>query len=745
MVNALTIVMRLRMILLSALVLTSTAPAIAQNQDRISAYGGYDIDLHNAQFAKITALGYCCPTDFGSVSGATIYGAIGYDVKPLLGLTNLFGLSVGVGYQQRSLSTAFQALTYINDPQTNQGSNASINYTMQLNRSDVFLDVLPRLDLTSALKVMAGVRISLGMASSMNQREELPEELAQRGYYFIDAASQDRLPYRNIYEGGIPDLNTFAIGMTAGITYDLAVNKLGTIILTPGLWYRYQPFGFSSAVTSRTNDPVSGAVIEQKGAWSIQSAGASVALRWLSKPTVKLEPCQEIVNGKIVDVVCPPGTVMRIDPATLACVCDDTLRVDTAIVVINGVYAVREGVRDSQPLKRIDVIRSPKTTYQPLIYAVAFADASSNIDLVNRYIEISTERKQTFQKEKSFPRLYQRHVLNIIGAKYTDGGITSLQIVGFANASETGGDALALERAMKVREHLYRRWGIPLTMFQVRAATAEERSLYAAASNKLGDQRVALIFLNGTSSVIDFIAVEDKYTRVDPSAIVVEATVDLGMSRSVASKEYQLRLGGNTGGKMLQPVRAVINDEQRKPGDASSSWRVALSGRGADIEPSLYGLPVGETAKLIPALRATSTTGQVIEAERNNASSVIPIRVTETGTGQQTANDTVYATVTLLDFPTTSQLYQQQRTALNGLLSSMSLTNAVAQLRPVGDESVIDATTRAGSSDVRMLVESKGARVMESGGDIVTDTDRDDPLGIQRSMQVLIRMPRMKR
>lgn len=732
-------------VLVLVVVLTSAFTALAQIQDRVTGYGGYDADLHNAQFSKITALGYCCPTDFGSVSGSTIYGALSYQLKPVFGFSDRLGLALGLGFQQRSLNTSFQATTYINDPETNQGTDASINYTMQLNRSDVFLDVLPQLALTSALRLSAGARLSYGVVSSMRQREELPDELARLGYHFIDANSQDRLPFRNIYEGAIPDLSPVTVAFSAGVAYDVPLNKLGTVIVTPGLWYRYQPSGFTSAVTSRTIDPVSGAAIEQKGSWSIQSFGASLALRLSSKPTVELQPCQEIVNGMIVDKVCPPGTILRIDPTVGECRCEDTLRIDTAIVVIEGLFAERDGVRETQPLKRIDVIRSPKTSYLPLLYAIAFADGSSNIDLVNRYIEISTERKQSFQKEKSFPRLYQRHVLNIIGAKYTAGSIATLTIVGFADPNEPSGDALALERAMKVREHLYRRWGIPLSAFQVRAATAEERSRYAASFEGIGDQRVALIFVDGKSSVMDFVAVEDKHTRVNPRKISVEATVDLGVTRSVASMEYQLRLGGNTGGKMVQPVRAVINNDGRKIGGLAPSWSVALSGPGADMEPSLSGLPVGETAKLIPTLRVTSTTGQIIEAERNNATSVVPIRVIEDASGNATVDDSVYVAVTLLEYPSTSELYQQQRAALDGVLSSISVRNAAAQLRQANDKGVMDETSSLLGSDVRKILQSKGARVIEEGAYGMPVVERDDPLRMQESMQLMIRMPRSMR
>ncbi len=646
----------------------SFTQVIAQSDVRYGATAGYDIDLHAAKFAKLTSLGYCCPTDFGAANGSTMYAGLTVEMPPIPSLASLLTLSLGVGYQQRGLNTAFAATTYVNDPETNQGRDGLINYTMQLQRSDVYVDVLPRIALTSALRVGLGARVGYAISSSLVQREELGSDLIRDGYYFIDPSTQEKLPYRNIYSGQIPDVASLSVAMSAGLSYDIRLNALGTTILTPGIWYRFQPSGFSSNVTSRTVDPATGVATEQPGSWSIQSFGASLSLAFTSAPTVQLDPCQQIVNGEIVSKRCPQGTVLRINPITGECGCEDTLRVDTTIVTIDGIYQRSNGVIASTALDRINVVRSPQVNYLPIMYAVVFNQGSSNVDVVNKYIDVSPERKQTFMKERSFTRLYQKHLFNVVGSRFADGSVSKLTIVGFAHESESNPDALALERAVKVREHLYRRWGIPLTSFTIRAATKEERTLYAGGLPSQYDQRMALLYLNDQPRVVDFVQFEDKYVSVEPDSIRVRVRIDLGETKSIASLDYQVKLGGNTGGKMVQPVRAVINAGDALFPDAREGWDVPLDGPQSEIGTSLQSLPVGDGAKLIPSLRVTSSSGQTVEAQRSNATSVIPIRVRELTPATAERGDSIYTSVSLLDLPASSAFLADQQRSLVSIL-----------------------------------------------------------------------------
>lgn len=643
-------------------------PAMSQQSARYGASVGYDVDMHAAGFAKLTSLGYCCPTDVGSVSGSTMYGGLTYELAPIQSIEKLITLGIALGYQQRSLNTLFAATTYVNDPETNQGRDGVINYTMELHRSDVILDVVPRIAITPAFKIGLGARFGYAVSSALMQREELSDDLKRDGYYFLDPASQQRLPYRNVYDGAIPDVASMSVAVMAGLSYDIRMNALGTTILTPGVWFRFQPSGYSSNVTSRTVDPTTGAVIEQAGSWSVQSFGGSLSLAFASAPTTELDPCQQIVDGRIVPKYCPEGTVLRLDPATGECSCEEITRIDTSIVTIEGVYQLTGGLSDKKALERINVVRSPQITYLPIMYAVSFNDGSSNVDVVNKYIDISPERKKTFMKEKSFARLYQKHLFNVVGSRFADGSLSRITIVGFAHESEPNTEALALERAVKVREHLYRRWGVPLSNITIRAATTEERRTYNGSLPNQYDQRMALLYLNDSARIVDFVQIEDKHISVEPESLQVQVRIELGPTKSVASLDYQVKLGGNTGGKMVQPVRAIFNAGDARFAEAQESWNLVLDGPTSEIAPSLQGLPVGDGAKLIPALRVTSTTGQTIEAERNNATSIVPIRVRELSQASAEPGDSMYVSIALLDLPESSMLMVDQQRSLQQIL-----------------------------------------------------------------------------
>jgi hypothetical protein len=602
---------------------------------------------------------------------------------------------------------------------------------MQLQRSDVYVDVLPRIALTSALRVGLGARVGYAINSSLVQREELESDLVRDGYYFIDPSTQEKLPYRNIYSGAIPDVASISVAISGGVSYDIRLNALGTTILTPGVWYRFQPNGFSSNVTSRTVDPTTGVATEQPGAWSVQSIGASLSLAFTSAPTVQLDPCQQIVNGEIVAKRCPQGTVLRINPVTGECGCEDTLRVDTTIVTIDAVYQRSNGVIASTTLDRINVVRSPQVNYLPIMYAVVFNQGSSNVDVVNKYIDVSPERKKTFMKERSFTRLYQKHLFNVVGSRFADGSLSKLTIVGFAHESEPNPDVLALERAVKIREHLYRRWGIPLTSFTIRTATKDERALYAGSLPTQYDQRMALLYLNDTARVVDFVPFEDKHITVAPDSIYVRVQVDLGKTKSIASLDYQVKLGGNTGGKMVQPVRAIVNAGDVMFAEAREGWDVPLDGPKSEIGTSLQSLPVGDGAKLIPSLRVTSTSGQTVEAQRSNTTSVIPIRVRELTPATAERGDSMYISVALLDLPASSAFLADQQRSLVSILERSYRQGVRTNLSAIAVRSI--QATQSSATTAQELInillnDMATARVDQPW--LSPRMEHDDPTGI---------------
>lgn len=703
---------------------------MAQDGFKLGAIGGYDIDQHNSKFAKLTSLGYCCPTDFGSVSGNTIYGGISYDLPPFGGPESAFTIGLAAGYQQRVMNTSFSAPTYVNDPETNQGRDGTINYTMGLKRGDAFVDVTPRFLLTNALKLSVGARIGYALTSSLTQREELGSELVRDGFYFIDQASQERLPYRNIYEGAIPDVAAVSFAASAGITYDIKLNAIGTTVLAPGLWYRYQPHGFSSGVTSRTIDPITGSAVEAPGSWAIQSIGASLSLKFSSAPTVVLDPCQEIVNGEVVPKRCPEGTILRLNPTTNECRCEETVRIDTSIVTIKAVYTRVNGSLAEQPLTRIDVSRSPQVNYLPIVYLVGFNQGSSNVDLVNRYIDIGPERKQSYMREKSFSRLYQKHVLNIIGSRYANGSLTRLTIVGFAHGSEPTPDALALERAVKVREQLYRRWGIPLSDITVRRATPEEAAMYTGSLPAQSDMRMALLYLNDSPDIVDYIETEDKHIRVSPDNMSVQVEIELGNKKTISSLDYQLKLGGNTGGKMIQPVRRVVNANESDFAALKSVWDVALDGAQSEIGPSLKALPQGEGTKLIPTLRVSTSTGQVIEAERDNAKSVIPIRVREVSDVNAEEGDSIYKSIAMLELPYGSIIEKQQMNVYGKLLQRAANAGVRVELSDAATRILESIAATTASRSTLELLNTIPISQRRSEKWLSPALDREDPLGI---------------
>lgn len=634
---------------------------------------GYDVDLHQADFAKMTELGYCCPTNFGSVTGSTLYGGLGYNASIYDEYPSPLRIDLALGLQRRALNMSYTARTYINDPETNQGVDANILYTMDVSRTDLTLDILPQFALSRTLRISLGGRLGYALESELNQREVLPQALVDKGYYFIGEGTSERLPYRNIFAGPVPGLTAFAASAVASASSDIRLDQSGKLLLTPSIWYRHHFGGFTNSVTSRSVNSATGFVMQSPGRWTTQSIGISLAVSWSTKPTRELAPCEELVNGSITQKSCPPGQILRIDPQSGACDCEDTLVVDTTIVTIDAVYAVRNGNRDGTPLGAVNIHRYTRVNYLPLNHVVSFNEGSSNIDFVQRYLDVSPERKKTFTTETMFVRNYQKHVLNIIGSRFANGEISQLALVGFTDDSENRDSLLSLERAMKVREYLYRRWSIPLSSMKIRAANEAERERYRNVLENMGGLQSVLILPDSQASVVEHVVVADKKVSIDPDVVYIDATVQLANSKQPSSLDYQLRLGGNTGGKMTQPVRAVANSGDFNFKSLSEGWTITLSGPNGALVENAQTLPVGSGTKLIPSLRVTTTTGQVIEAQRNNVSSVVPVSVLESPSHGRDVNDSSFITFTIIDYGLNSPLIEQQAYLVRGVLDGLGL------------------------------------------------------------------------
>lgn len=719
--------------------------ALSQGADLYGVRFGYDVDLHQADFAKMTDLGYCCPTNFGSASGSTLYGGIGYNASMSDEFPSPLRIDFAVGLQRRTLNLSFMAPTYINDPETNQGFDATINYAMDVSRMDVTLDIMPQISLSRTSRISIGGRLGYALASELSQREILPQELVDKGFYFIDAATNGRSPSRNIFVGPVPGLNALAASAVASISSDFRLDQLGKLLLTPSIWYRYHFNGFTDAVTSRVVDGATGTAIQSPGRWSTQSVGVSLAISMATNPTRELAPCEELMNGSIVQKTCLPGQILRIDPRSGVCRCEDTLYgeptivkivdttfvnvVDTSLVTIDAVYAVRDGKREVKPLDAVTISRFKRINYLPLYHSVHFNEGSSNIDFVQRYLDVSPERKKTFASETMFIRNYQKHVLNVIGTRFANGEVSQITLIGFGDDAEKRDSLLSLERAMKVREYLYRRWAIPMTSIAVRAADDDDRKRYRTAMESMGGLQSVLILLDKETTVLEYITIVDKKITIDPESLYVGPTISLSSSRKPSSLDYQLRLGGNTGGKMAQPIRTVANSDEKVFETLIQGWTVPLSGPNGTMVENAQALPVGSGSKLIPSLRVTTTNGQVFEAQRNNQSSVVPVVVRESMSDGLDANDSLFASFTIVDYGNNSPLTEQQASLVRNVLDSLGVRTQTVNVeyRELGARQTT-ATSYTDTRRVSELLNLIGVRQDQVSGMRVVETSADGQL-----------------
>jgi hypothetical protein len=644
---------------------------------RVAGWGvdaGYDWDLHSGKFAKLEQLPFCCPSDISSFSGGSMYAGLRADINPLRALDGVTSLVVGVGLRHRWADATQQSLSYINDPRTNRAVEGSIDYVMNFRHNELFIDLAPKIHLFHNASFIVGLRFAYNLSSNVTMREQLADNLVADGYYFIDPLSGEKSTTRNEYDGALSQALPYNISYQAALSYDIATNSSSLIAVSPSLWYRYQPRGFTDALVSRTaNGITSGA------SWTMHSVGVSVAVSLINQRDTEVEhepapvpqqavpPCHKLEAGIAVAQRCGDGSVAIYDPVADSCKCPEIRRPVPTRVAINGVYPVRNGAWGEKPVREIFVRRTRYARFMPLVNLIVFNAGSSNIDVRNSYIDRGATSGRRVELDSGFATSYQRNVLNMLGQAYIDKSVSKITLVGIAAEDEMNGEELADERCLQVREYLYRRWNVPYSNVSYRRATLEEQAGIRESMPTLSSRGIVLLFKDTSNMLVDYVQIQDTRVSVIPDTIGVSAEVSIPNASAIAEAEWQFRIGGvpNVSKSPILNVRRVIDQSQLS--ERRSTVTLSLIDENEQPKLALQELQLVQTAKLIPSLRV-KVGDSVFNAQRMNSTSVIPVRVDSSiHTPNHTSSPKMI--VGMFDVDPASLLGTQQASSLAKMLS----------------------------------------------------------------------------
>lgn len=429
--------------------------AVMMSPDARAAYGRADVDTariryggfahamlmqHEANFAKFTSVGFCCPEPFGTTSG------LGINVGGMAQF-GLFGplqldIRLGLGLMAPQFSQIEQ--TTFNDPDNNTAIPGSFEYSIATSITGLGLSVMPTYRPFGPLGIHAGLRADYLIGADFEQSERI---VSPTDFIFTETGRATR----NEVSGTIPGVDRLQLTALAGVSYEIPLNANGTIMIAPEAFVAYGLTQYSSS-------------LQDNGTWKSLALQAGVSMRFSPSATVapdvivKCLPCEERrptasgIDTCAPMVECPPGFRYE-QSATGSCEClpaQDT-------VVVSGVIA---GMRDGRKLDALSagimVDEYRTVTFVPLLPYVFFpkgrADRPSGITLSGSREEGASRLTQAGNGVQPT----YRALLDIIGSRLLaapkSSVITLVPNVGYEGTAEDV--ARATEQAANVKEYL---------------------------------------------------------------------------------------------------------------------------------------------------------------------------------------------------------------------------------------------------------------------------------------------------
>jgi outer membrane protein OmpA-like peptidoglycan-associated protein len=431
---------------------------------RFGAFGHYALNNHVADFARMPTTVSCCSTyTGGSGSGFSTGLLFEYPVaKSLL-------LSLRASYLTQTFTMITREPTRVIS--NGLGADGAFEHRLDGSFSSIGIEPLVAYNPLPSLLFYGGVRVAVIGSSNYIQKEQLTEP-AGVGTFLNPDGTDSRLRTRNAFVGEIPNTSLQA-SLLIGVGYDLPLNRAGSMVLTPEVFYQ---IGISN-VTSDLN-------------WKVNALRMGIAVKYSPHSTSTEELIRERKN-ELDPVSQKPTIIAQTDPRNQIDEIERLNRYETPVVQDGKRESLTAGIRvvgvDAHGMEQPNVVLRVEefisTLMTPLLSYVFFEHNSA--ELPSRFQRLTTEQTSTFLPERvnstaRLPTYY--HLLNIVAhrLKYFPKATITLTGCTDDNDDEKANLELARRRADSVKAYLVRVWNIDARRIRVGA-----RTLPLSASNSL--------------------------------------------------------------------------------------------------------------------------------------------------------------------------------------------------------------------------------------------------------------------
>lgn len=376
--------------------------------------GGYQSNLHSAAFRQLPGTPSCCP-QYQSGTGNGLNAGVFFQLP----VSSIVAVQLKGSYALLSGTLRERETQWVPGNNGAQPVSMLVEHRIASEVSAVGIEpaaiVFP-FDFPLSLKL--GANVSYILSHTFSQEEVLVSPS------YLTFENGDVV--RNAATGTIPSAQTVAVGIVAGVGYDLPLSS--RLTMTPELLY----------VQSLSN-------VSKDVAWKINTMRASVAITYPFIP-VPEPPRPEIIpieSVSAIEITIPPPP----PPAFMA-------ELDV------------EGVFKDHSIKKDFTITVEEMEFRetlPLLPNVFFQPGSSDITL-SRLELLTTDLAEQFTESALSADIFDfyAHTLNIIGKRLTQNPTSTIICTGIISPTSVDKDniPLATERANQVKNYLVTTWKI---------------------------------------------------------------------------------------------------------------------------------------------------------------------------------------------------------------------------------------------------------------------------------------------
>jgi outer membrane protein OmpA-like peptidoglycan-associated protein len=211
------------------------------NPIRYGAFLGGGYDIHSTNFSALRGVPNCCPVfEGGSGTGFQVQGVVEVPFSTEFFLATHIGYTQRTGMLQKDESTTL----FVN----NQPSNGVFRHTLELQHSQLLLDILPHFTFFEKLSIFAGFSAGYMLSPTFNQRETIA--VPEFGSTFVDSnGNNSNQRIRNQFSGDLPDANPLQLGIMAGMGYTVPLNASSSLLARPEVSLRLPLNSYASSVS----------------------------------------------------------------------------------------------------------------------------------------------------------------------------------------------------------------------------------------------------------------------------------------------------------------------------------------------------------------------------------------------------------------------------------------------------------------------------------------------------------------